>query len=331
MAFISRDALVRAQKVAQKNGPQCLRYGRRLGRWCWSHKALVLVAGFFFYTLLSQIELDRHLLAVLVPSERTSANVEAPLILADSVGPPQHLSASNRSKANISTTRSSEGSLPTTEPAGSESAQAKPVVGIGGIPIDTGESLPAQLNSKELKRLVREVDHLARTLPKAHEEVQQETQLLNDVTKVEVIQNLWGSMARGGFKDRQLPLDWYACVQDDLGLFAILEQLATYTATETAFQISETYLLTAQARVIGGKPTIADVGFIRLTQVWVDSKTHELERKIPLMRQVIERLRVEYPETQGPPSPAVDGPPPGIIQRQSGTGLNLQPLPIPTR
>lgn len=295
MDFIWRTVVPHAQRMAI---PYAKRYGIKFGRWCLAHKAMIVVCVLLFYILFSQLNLDRRIAASL-----------------GGFGPLAYASAPSETTPSPTSINTAA----TTQPAATQPAEGQVVRGLGGVEIDNSPGLPVSLDSDRIKGLITDVDHLQLTMTSTVQQLGEHVKLETDLLADDAIQKLWNRLGHGGFRDRQLPLDWYECVQDDISFAGQLNSMATTLLISTAFDISSQHLQTVRGRILGAKPTFADLEFIRLTQDWVNVTSGKLGRALPLMRQVIARMRVEFasleygPQQQQPPQQQMEENNQGLI------------------
>jgi hypothetical protein len=171
--------------------------------------------------------------------------------------------------------------------------------GIGGVPLYNPRSnpawnLPAEVSTDEIKDLVRRTNKLEQDLGRATRRMEAHHQVVIQLLSEQVRNPLWDRMSSGGYRDERLGLDWYELVKDDDDLLADIGGMLDVVAKQTLYFTTELRIKYMKARLIGGKPLIADQLFLRAMQDFADNRNAYYDRTEPAIRAIAVRLNQEF-------------------------------------
>jgi hypothetical protein len=155
-------------------------------------------------------------------------------------------------------------------------------------------SLPAELKGQNLQSLAHQVDKLYQDIPATAQMEQQCNEGIANLIDTKTVGLYWTRVTGKGFRDTNLPLDWYQVVKNNNSILdnsAMLAEILTNQAVQMAITMR---LSSVQVRIIGGNVLIGDILFLRAAQDYIDQRRPYFEKLLPLVQSVQERTRREF-------------------------------------
>lgn len=166
---------------------------------------------------------------------------------------------------------------------------------------DPSWSLPAELKAEDVQKLFA----LVEALPgKWRAKIEMRERLNNNLQQLrwvggsvqggEVMELFWSRLRGEGFRDKKLPLDWYAAMDANSSWGKMLTEIAEVSGDYAVEFPVVIRLHTVKMRIIGGKVLTADMLFIKGLEALLDRRREQFEKALPATQELLKRVGQEF-------------------------------------
>lgn len=153
-------------------------------------------------------------------------------------------------------------------------------------------SIVETLNSDEVQALAVRLDSLARNYAKLQTElIPQAERIYPSIDRIKPI--LWDKLLKKNWKDPKLPTLYHELAKDRPDAFDFLVNLPFVISDEIRKKVIADRIEKAKDYLIGGKIRSGDRRFIERATPFVESRVADLERRLAILQELIQRLDVE--------------------------------------
>lgn len=148
------------------------------------------------------------------------------------------------------------------------------------------------LNSDEVQALAIRLDSLARNYAKLQSElIPQAARIYPSIDRIKPI--LWDKLLKKNWKDPKLPTLYHELAKDRPDAFDFLVNLPFVISDEIRKKVIADRIEKAKDYLIGGKIRSGDRRFIERATPFVESRVADLEHRLAILQELIQRLDVE--------------------------------------
>lgn len=208
--------------------------------------------------------------------------------------PPKSAEVAAPPPVTIAQTNSQAASQPSTSP---QMVGGIPLYDVGSEGADPAWSLPAELKAEELQNLAALVDALPGKLRARNEmgsRLSNNLQQLRQAPGGEVLDLFWSRLRGEGFRDKKLPLDWYAFMDENSSWGKLLVGLAEFEGDMLLEFSMRLRLSSVRMRIVGGKVLTGDVLFVKGSIFLLDRRREDYEKALPASQELLKRVGQEF-------------------------------------